>query len=113
MNKKLEFEEAIKSFSDEIKEIARVTREMIYKIFPDVVEVVWLKQKNIRYGTSPKKKTEHFCYIMPASNHLNLGFNYCTDLDDPKLLLAGTGKLFRHIKIKSIEDLNNSNLIQL
>lgn len=113
MKENQDFEKAIESFADQIKEIARATRTLIYKTFPEVVEVVWIQQKNIGYGTGPKKKTEHFCYIMPASKHVNLGFNYGAELPDPKNLLEGTGKLFRHYKVRSLADLENPDLINL
>jgi hypothetical protein len=108
-----EFEQAIQTFSDDIREIARQTRKLIYTVLPDVVEVVWVRQKNTGFGTGPKKKTEHFCWIMPATNHVNLGFNYGAELPDPKKLLKGTGKLFRHYKVKSLKDLSNPDLIKL
>lgn len=108
-----EFEHAIQTFSDDIREIARQTRKLIYTVLPDVVEVVWVRQKNTGFGTGPKKKTEHFCWIMPATNHVNLGFNYGAELPDPKKLLKGTGKLFRHYKVKSLKDLSNPDLIKL
>ena len=108
-----EFEKAIETFSDDIKNIARQTRQLIYHILPNVVEVVWVKQKNAGFGTGMKKMTEHFCWIMPASKHVNLGFNYGAELPDPKKLLEGTGKLFRHIKIKSVEQLFDKDLIEL
>lgn len=107
------FEQAIQSFSSEIQEIARETRKLINKILPDVVEVVWIKQKNIGFGTGPKKKTEHFCWLMPATKHVSLGFNYGAELPDPENLLEGTGKLFRHYKVKSLDDLSNPALIEL
>lgn len=108
-----EFEQAIQNFSAEIQEIARQTRKLIYNVFPDVVEVVWIRQKNIGFGTGPKKKTEHFCWLIPTTNHVNLGFNYGAELPDPTNLLGGTGKLFRHYKVKSEEDLSNPDLIKL
>lgn len=108
-----QFELAIASFSDDIKHIAREVRKLIYKIYPDVVEVVWVQQKNTGFGTGAKKKTEHFCWVMPATKHVNLGFNYGAELPDPKNLLEGTGKLFRHIKIKSVGQLKDKNLIDL
>lgn len=108
-----EFEQAIQSFSDEIKKITRQTRKLIYKVLPEVVEVVWIRQKNTGFGTGLKKKTEHFCWVMPATKHVNLGFNYGAELPDPKNLLEGTGKLFRHYKVKSVEDLSNPDLIKL
>lgn len=108
-----QFEKAIQSFSENIKNTARQTRQLIFNILPNAVEVVWVKQKNTGFGTGIKKKTEHFCWLMPSTNHVNLGFNYGAELPDPKNLLEGTGKLFRHIKIKSIEQLSDKDLINL
>ena len=82
-------------------------------MLPEVVEVVWIRQTNIGFGTGPKKKTKHFCWLIPTTNHVNLGFNYGAELHDPKNLLEGTGKLFRHYKVKSIEGLSNPDLIEL
>lgn len=113
MKSNKEFEQAIQSFSEEIKEIARQTRKLIYKVLPEVVEVVWVRQKNTGFGTGPKKKTEHFCWVMPATNHVNLGFNYGAELPDPKHILEGTGKLFRHYKVKSVKNLSNPDLIKI
>lgn len=113
MNDEEPFEKAIQSFPEEIKEIARQTRALIHKIMPRVVEVVWVQQKNIGFGSGVKKNSEHFCWIMPATNHLTLGFNYGAELPDPKVLLEGKGKLFRHFKIKSKEDLSNPDLIEI
>ena len=113
MENDLKFEEAIQSFAKEIQEIARQVRNLIHEIYPEVVEVVWVRQKNIGFGTGIKKTTEHFCWLMPANNHVNLGFNYGAELPDPKNLLEGTGKLFRHIKIKSSEQLINKDLIRM
>lgn len=42
---------------------------------------------------------------MPTKNHVNLGFNYGAELPDPEHLLKGTGKLFRHVKIRSADQL--------
>ena len=113
MNKEAEFELVIERFDETIKDIARETRKLIYAILPDVVEIVWVRQKNAGYGTGAKKKSEHFCWIMPAKNHVTLGFNYGTELPDPNNLLEGTGKLFRHFKVKSLESLSNPALIEM
>ncbi len=113
MKSSYKFQEAIETFPEKIQEIARQTRSLIYAVFPDAVEVVWVKQRNSGFGTGLKKKTEHFCWIMPATNHVTLGFNYGAELPDPNQLLEGTGKLFRHIKIKSLEQLSNNDLIAI
>lgn len=108
-----EVENLLQGYSDNVKNIVKQTRLLINKILPGVVEVIWVKQKSIGFGTGFKKKTEHFCWIMPATRHVNLGFNYGAELPDPKGLLEGTGKLFRHIKIHSVEQLSDKELIKL
>jgi len=113
MEKNEEFEHTIQSFSDDIKVIARQTRKLIQATLPGVVEVVWAKQKITGFGTGTKKKTEHFCWVMPNKNHVTLGFNYGSELPDPNHLLEGTGKLFRHVKVKSVENLSDPDLIEL
>ena len=41
-----------------------------------------------------------FCHPVAYQNHVNLGFNRGAELDDPEGLLAGTGKLIRHLRIE-------------
>jgi hypothetical protein len=113
MEVQTQFENALQSFPHNIKEIAFQTRKLIYHALPELTEVVWEKQRTAGYGTGPKKNSEHFCWIMPTKNHVNLGFNYGVDLPDPKGVLEGTGKSFRHFKVKSIEDLKNKDLIAI
>ena len=96
-----------------MQELARQIIDLIYKILPEVVEVVWVQQKNIGFGTGIKKKTEHFCWLMPATKHVTLGFNYGAEIPDPTNILEGTGKLFRHIKVKTVKQLNNKDLINI
>ena len=112
-NNNADFEQIIAEFSDDVKNIARQTRSLIYTILPNVVEVIWQKQNISGYGTGIKKNTEHFCWIMPTKNYVSLGFNYGAELPDSKKLLEGTGKLYRHIKIKSINQLSDKDLIEL
>ncbi len=47
------------------------------------------------------------------TNHLNLGFNKGTLLNDPHKLLSGTGNLIRHIPIKSESDYRNEKVKEL
>jgi hypothetical protein len=108
-----QFEQAIAEFSPEIQQLSKDIRAMLYEVFPEVKEVVWVQQKNAGYGTGFKKKTEQFCWLMPASRHVNLGFNYGTELPDPAGLLEGTGKLYRHVKIRSSGQLSQPALLEL
>ena len=93
-----------------IAEVALKARALVLDVLPEVFEVVWAVQKNAGYGTGPKKLTEHFCWISPASAHVTLGFNYGTELADPNGLLEGTGKKFRHVKLATVTDVDRPAL---
>lgn len=95
------FQNLLKGSSPEVREIAEALRLLIAEILPGVTEVVWEKQGIAGYGIGPKKMSEQFCYINPLKNHVNFGFYYGADLDDPSGLLEGTGKSLRHVKIRS------------
>lgn len=99
------FNEILAACSPKVRDLALRVRELIVEVMPDVVEVPWPTQGIAGYGVGPKKMSEHFCYISTHKDHIDLGFNYGSELPDPEGLLAGTGKLFRHIKINTPEDL--------
>lgn len=103
----------IKSYPEEIQALALKTRELLYTILPKLTEVVWENQGISGYGTGPKKMSQHFCWIKPAKKHITLGFNYGAELPDPSGLLEGTGKMFRHVKIKSLQNLESNDLKNL
>ena len=86
-------------YSPEIQSILLQLRALIADIMPTVTEVVWEKQKISGYGIDKKKMSQHFAYIAPYKNHVNLGFMYGSDLIDPLNLLQGSGINLRHIKI--------------
>lgn len=108
-----EIAQLLSACAPEIAELSLAVREWIMLHCPFAVEVVWVRQKNIGFGTGPKKKTEHFCWLMPATAHVTLGFNYGAELPDHSGLLRGTGKFFRHVKIKDLSQLQDCALIEL
>jgi hypothetical protein len=107
------FEEAISRSSSRVADIARLLRELILEIDPDVVEVPWPTQQIIGYGVGPKKMTEHYCYIAPQQEYANLGFYYGAVLPDPEGLLEGTGKNLRHVKVREAVEVSGPALRQL
>ena len=107
------FKNIMKNISSGMREIACELRQLIADVLPGVTEVAWERQRIIGYGIGAKKMSEQFCYIAPQKNHVNLGFYYGADLDDPSGLLEGTGKKLRHIKIRSKNEVANPELLQL
>jgi len=108
-----DFEKILAGREPSVQALARAARELIFSVLPQTVEVVWEVQRNAGYGTGPKKQSEHFAWIMPHSAHVNLGFNYGSELPDPEGLLEGTGKLLRHTKLRSLDDVGRPALRQL
>jgi hypothetical protein len=107
------FEELLSGVSPLARDIARAARSLIYAVMPDVTEVLWRQQGIAGYGIGPRKGSEHFCYIAPQKEYVNLGFLYGAELEDGAGLLAGTGKLFRHVKLKSLVDVSRPALRRL
>jgi hypothetical protein len=107
------FDEILADSSPRVRDLATRTRALIRDIMPEVVEVPWPRQRVVGYSVGPRKMSEHFCYIASHENHVNLGFNYGSELPDPEGLLQGPGKLLQHVKITSPEDLSNPALRHL
>ncbi len=107
------FEDILTASSPHAQGLARRLRALIVDVLPDVVEVPWPSQRVAGYGVGPKKMSEHFCYIAAHRDHVNLGFNYGAELPDPDRLLAGPGKLLRHVRIERVEDVERPALRRL
>ena len=104
------FNQLIAEATPDIRELIIETKHLLEEVYPEYVEVPWVKQKTIGYGIGEKKMSEHFSWIGIYSKHIVLGFNYGTELPDPDNILEGTGKLFRHYKIRSVNDILNPAL---
>ena len=107
------FKDAIAKSNPHAKKLSIALRKLIAKVYPSVFEVPWPKLKVIGYGIGPKKSTDHFCYIAPYGSHVNLGFNFGINLRDPKGMLEGGGKKFRHVKIGELKDVERPDLESL
>jgi hypothetical protein len=107
------FAEIVDQASPHIRQLAERAKALIQDMYPQVVEVAWTRQRIIGYGVGPRKMSEQFCYISLQKSHINLGFYYGAELPDPDRLLEGTGELMRHIKIRSVEQLEDNALRKL
>ncbi len=88
-------------------------REFILELYPDSNELLYHTHALSAVFSISEKLGDAFCHIPIYSEHLNLGFNKGTLLDDPNKLLKGTGKLIRHIEIKKPDDYRNAEVKEL
>ena len=99
-------DELINLAEETLTPIVKDLRRVILEIDPNACEVVRLGDRAATYGIGPKKMSEGYCYILPYKSWVNLGFYKGVKLHDPEGLLEGTGKNMRHIKIRTIEEVD-------
>ena len=88
-----------------IGDLALAMREIVLEEAPDASESIYqVYTVAIWFGFSGKMK-DMFCYITTSARHINLGFPQGATLPDPNRVLEGEGKAMRHIKFRSMSDL--------
>ncbi|WP_298421864.1 DUF1801 domain-containing protein [uncultured Kordia sp.] len=88
-------------------------RNYVLELYPEANELVYHTHALTSVFSISEKLSDAFCMIPIYTNHLNLGFNKGVLLNDPNKLLVGTGKLIRHIPIKSVADYRNDSVKKL
>ncbi len=88
-------------------------RAYILDIYPDCNELLYHTHALTSVFSISEKLSDAFCMLPIYTNHLNLGFNKGTLLDDPHKLLTGTGNLIRHIPVASPTDYRNKKVKDL
>jgi hypothetical protein len=97
------FAELMDQSEPPMRPIASRLREIVLEVHPDVVEVVRLGDRAATYGLGPAKMSESYCYVLPYTSWVNLGFYAGATLLDPSHLLEGTGARLRHAKVRSLQ----------
>jgi hypothetical protein len=102
-----EINEYLETKDVRLQEIIRRLRIMMKKLVPDMTE-----------GVNPWNiptfyVNDQMCYYRVGLRHITFGFFWGTSLDDPNGLLEGTGKNLRHVKLRTIDDLNKAGLDKL
>ncbi len=91
----------------------RAIRACVLQAYPDANELLYHTHALSSVYSTSRQLKHGFCHIAIYSEHMNLGFNYGTMLDDPTGLLQGTGKTIRHVPVRTEDELQNPDLIAL
>jgi hypothetical protein len=94
-------------------ELFKDLREYILEIYPDSNELLYHTHALTAVFSISDKLSDAFCMLPIYTNHLNLGFNKGTLLNDPYKLLTGTGNLIRHISVDTAKDYRNKKVKDL
>jgi hypothetical protein len=85
------------------KDICQKLRRIIRKTFPDIEERMWMGVP--WYGKN--------YYIVALKDHINIGFGI-RGLSKKELdLFEGKGKTMRHVKIYSVADIDERQIVKL
>ena len=103
----LEFKE------QKVIELFKDLREYILEIYPDSNELLYHTHALTTVFSISDKLSDAFCMLPIYTNHLNLGFNKGTLINDPHKLLTGTGNLIRHIPVVAPADYRNKKVKDL
>ena len=95
------------SYDPHVSRLALALREIVLEEAPAAIESL-AKGYAVAIGFSftGKPLKDGFCHIAVYSTHVNLGFNRGALLPDPNRVLAGTGKMIRHITFRNEDDLH-------
>lgn len=93
-----------------IADLGRRLCERILALFPDAV--VTVDGNDIGFGTGTGYKGLVFT-VAPARAHVTLGIAGGAGLPDPAGLMEGKGRVHRHVKIRTAEDLARPELAEL
>ncbi|MGF1637007.1 MAG: DUF1801 domain-containing protein [Cyclobacteriaceae bacterium] len=111
---KMTVEQFFANYDPKVQEIGIYLRNIALDLLPEMEEILFEGWKNVSYGTGKGRGDKDLIiYIAPFKDSVNLGFYHGTNLPDKKKLLKGTGKLLRHIKLKSIADYEINDLKSL
>lgn len=94
----------------EVINLFKDLREYILELHPDSNELLYHTHALTSVFSISDKLSDAFCMLPIYTNHLNLGFNKGTLLQDPNKLLTGTGNLIRHIDVKKPSDYKNAKV---
>jgi hypothetical protein len=93
-----------------IADLADRTRDLILSLFPDAV--VTTDGNDTGFGTGTGYKG--LCFVVtPHTSWVTLGIDHGVGLPDPAGLMEGSGKVHRHVKLRTIADLDRPELREL
>ena len=99
MNYNSKITDYIENATPEHSEILSNLRKLIHETVENVSE-------EIKWGFPVFAKEKDFAYMRFSKKHITLGFYNIEKLVDPNNLLEGEGNTLKHIKIKSLAQLN-------
>lgn len=104
-----EIAEFLDRYPTKVRDLALGVRSIVRSVVPDALETLDRSARIVGYGFGPRY-ADTICVIIPSQKEVKLGIVRATELPDPKRLLAGSGKLHRHIVFAESSDLRQAGV---
>ncbi len=102
----------LSKYDEKVSTLGFQLREFLLKELKLIIEYPDGPANIIGYGFGPGYK-QLLCTIIPSKKGIKLGFYKGSELPDPKKLLTGSGKVHRHVEIKSENDVKDPAIKKL
>ena len=102
----------LSAYPQPVQETASAARRLLKAMLPGVAETVDESATLLGYSYGPGYKGVLFTLIMSQTG-VKLGIFRGAELPDPKHLMAGAGKLHRHVQLRNGDDIKLPGLDQL
>jgi hypothetical protein len=99
-------------YPEQVQETATAARRLLKATLPEIAETVDESAKLLGYSYGPGYKGL-VCTLIMSQTGVKLGIFRGSELPDPKCLMAGTGKVHRHVQLRTVEDTKRPGLSQL
>jgi hypothetical protein len=96
-------------FPDEMRAIGETLRTVVRQSVPNAVERVREGWRLIGYDVPVGRRKAYFAFIAPETEHVHLGFEYGTLMDDPERVLLGAHlglRKVRFLTFRTIDDVD-------
>jgi hypothetical protein len=104
-----QIDELLARYPQPVQETAAAARALLTSMLPGVEESADIPAKLIVYRYGPGYKGALFTLIL-SQKGVKLGVVRGAELPDPKKLMAGAGKVHRHVPLRSAADLKQPGL---
>jgi hypothetical protein len=112
MAAKVAIDTLLRAYPEDVQILTLQARKTLREWLPDAGESVDESARMLAYRYGPGYKGM-VCTLLLSKSGVKLGLVGGAALADPRGLLAGTGKVHRHVQLRTVEDLQQPGLKQL
>jgi hypothetical protein len=109
MSSPTDIETFLAPYPPEVRDLALAAREFLGQAFPGAAETLDDSAKCFGYGYGPGYKGL-VCTLLLSRTGVKLGIARGSELPDPNQLMRGSGKVHRHVQLRTTADLKQPGL---